>query len=298
MKYLIKSFFILLILTSPVHALTIGFDEIAGLSIDEGSGGAVPPTCFSDGHACAIGTDCCGTYCNTGFCSSTPPVTWTPRLMPFGDSITFGSGSTPTPLKFGWRDDLQDFIGVGTYDFVGPFTDPDTSAIYDVDHNGRGGDDTRDLIARLATALSTYFPLPNPTGSRILLMIGTNDIKDGEIGQTGTIDNVETIINTINTWDSSIAIYVGTIIPSTNSTFNTNFTAYNSALVTRLITLMASKANLHRVDMNAKFRTCNGGFYTACFFDSLHPNNLGYASLGDAWADCFASNSNAYCDGH
>lgn len=297
-KNIVLSFFLLLAL--PCHSLTVSVSEVAGLGINEGSGGVNPPVCFQNGHLCSLGSECCGTYCNSGFCSSTPPSTDHPRIMPFGDSITFGSGSLPITARYGYRDGLQDLLGVGVYDFVGRFTDPDTSTAYDVDHSGRGGDDTRNLLERIDSELATYFPLPNPSGSWIILMIGTNDIKDQEITETQTIDNVQELIETIDDWDSSINILVNTIIPSTDSVYNPNFTAYNAALVTRLETLNNSKANLFYGDMNAKFRTCNGGNYAPpnCMSDKLHPNNFGYTFLERGIYDCMQSSTNQYCNGN
>lgn len=217
------------------------------------------------------------------------------KIMPLGDSIT--RGSTDTPDIFGYRDHLQDSLGIGAYNFVGPFKDPTTNATYDVDHDGEGGDDTNNIISRLSSNLSTYLPLPNNPSSKILLMIGTNDIKDG-FSEATTVNNVETIINTIVAYDPTIKIYVATIIPSTNATWNANFTSYNTALVTRLTSMMISNSNLHRVDMNAKFRTCNGGLYTTCYNDSLHPKDIGYQSIAAGWYSCILSSSNTYCDGN
>lgn len=217
------------------------------------------------------------------------------KLMPLGDSIT--RGSLDTPVIFGYRDHLQVLLGVGEYDFVGPYTDPDSDATYDVDHNGVGGDDTLNILARIESNLDTYMPTPNNTNNAVLLMIGTNDIKDGFVEAT-TVDNVEEIIDIIVAHDPTIKIYVATIIPSTNSTWNTNFTSYNSALVTRLTTLMGSNPNLHRVDMNAAFRTCNSGTYTACLADSLHPNDAGYQVIANTWYSCMTDSDNEYCDGN
>lgn len=214
--------------------------------------------------------------------------------MPFGDSITRGSLDSPV---WGYRDHLQDSLGVGVYDFVGPFNEPTSPGVYDADHNGRGGDDTNDLLARVSSNLSNYFALPNDATSKILLMVGTNDIKDG-FDEATTVTNVQTLVNTIDAYDPTINVYVATIIPSTNGTYDTNFTSYNAALVTMLETLQGSKENLYIVDMNTAFRTCNSGTFSGCMGDSLHPNNTGYQLISDTWYSCIQSSSNTYCNGN
>jgi len=217
------------------------------------------------------------------------------RVLPLGDSITRGSGDSP--VLFGYRDHLQDLLGLGNSSFVGPYTDPDSDATYDVAHDGVGGDDTLNILARIESDLDVYLPAPNDQGNIVLLMIGTNDIKDGFV-EGDTVDNVETIISAINTHDPSIDVYVALITPSTDADWNADFTSYNAALVTRLETLRASKSNLYYVDINTAFKTCNGGSWTGCLSDTLHPTDAGYQILANTWFACIQNKNAQYCNGN
>lgn len=229
----------------------------------------------------------------------------TPNLMPVGDSIT--RGSQDTPVLFGYRDHLQDSLGIGSYAFVGAFTDPDNDSTYDVNHGGVGGESSPNILTRIDSELDSLMPAPNPSGSKVLLMVGTNDVRSGGDGvsEAAALNNIAdnplttaSIVGKIHAHDSTVSVYVGTIIPSTDGANTTAFDSFNAALITRILAVRASKTNLHIVDVDTAFRTCNGGTYTACLADTLHPNDTGYQSISDAWYSCILSSTNANCNGN
>ena len=201
------------------------------------------------------------------------------RLMCVGDSITAGVGDANL---FGYRDHLLSRLGIGSVEFVGTYQSPISDPIFDVDHEGVSGNRTDQVKARLAAALSLHLPKPNPVRSRLLLHIGSNDIKNG-IAQATAVNNVADIVNQINAYDPTVDVYVALIIPSPTPATDTLFTAYNAALLAQLTIMQATKLNLYIVDMNAAFKV-NPNWVVAYMADTLHPNDAGYDVMAQAWA--------------
>jgi lysophospholipase L1-like esterase len=178
---------------------------------------------------------------------------------------------------------------VGEQHFVGTFQDPLQHPIYDVDHEGINGNTTDQVQARLPAALAAHMALPNPTGSRLLLHIGTNDLQD-RLPISSVVENVEQIINMVHAHDPSINVYVALMIPSTIDTEDAIITDYNNALAARLNTLRATtKPNLFTVDMNTAFKE-NPSWKTQYMFDAFHPNDTGYAVMAQVWAGAIDAN--------
>lgn len=266
-----------------------------------------PPTCFDNGDACTANSQCCSGNCDSLLCA---PVVLPPRkpiLCFLGDSITRGSNDDtcqgqpqagPTTTCFGYRDHLQDLIGVGIYDIVGDFKEPATNPTYDVDHAGVPGQKTSQILARLPAILSNKFVGPVPAGSIFLIHAGTNDIRTGG-SQTTAVNNVLAMINQINNHDPNITIYVALITPLSTATTN-----YNTALKAALETRQLTKTNLHIVNMEAAMRNlanCSPT-YVACMSDGLHPDDTlpysGYQVMANTWYSCLQNTNNTYCDGH
>ena len=231
-----------------------------------------------------------------------PPPDLPIKIMFVGDSITQGATLSGQD-DCGFRDHFQDLERAGLDqdpDYVGPIIDICDAPGYDPDHNGVSGNDTLDILARIDANLATYFPKPNNPNSTVFLGIGTNDIKDG-FSQTATVNNVRTIINKVKNWDPNLRMFVSTIIPSTNPTFEIKYTNYNTALTAMLITEMGLNSKLHRIDQNTNYRTCNGGTWQSCMYDTIHPKDTppsGYQVMANALYSCYANQTNTYCDGH
>lgn len=297
-----------LIFASNADALNISRLDVNGLRIHSDFGSEPPPpVCFNNGHSCSINTQCCSGNCLSSVCSVVIPPSSKPLLCPLGDSITRGSNDStcqgqplagPTTTCFGYRDHLQDLLGVGKYNFVGDFKEPSTSPTYDTDHAGVPGQTTAQILARLPGILSTNFVGPVPAGSIFLIHAGTNDIRLGG-SQSVAINNILTMINIINTYDPNITIYVALVTP-----YSSQMTSFNVALKSALITRQGTKSNLHYVDMEAAFRNianCNPT-YLICMNDGLHPDDVppdpGYPLMARTWYNCIMDPTHQYCDGH
>jgi lysophospholipase L1-like esterase len=123
------------------------------------------------------------------------------HLMPLGNSITDGDGSTNGGgYRYFLYNKMQDAnIAV---DFVGSLAGG--SGFPDNDHEGHGGFRADQL------AVQTY--LTNNPPQAVLLEIGTNDVSANE-SATQIRDDIEAIIEQIHSFDANIEIYLGTVIP-------------------------------------------------------------------------------------
>jgi lysophospholipase L1-like esterase len=201
------------------------------------------------------------------------------RIMPFGASITKGSGD---PDGFGYRNYLQDQLGVGTVEMVGTFQNPPSHPLYDVDHEGVGGNNTADAKARVPGALPLAFPQPNAAGSAVLVHIGTNDVGSTPLSQS--MQNIEDSIALIEAYDASLAVHVALLAPNTEPASDDLHTQFNTELRQRLLALQAGHPNVYIVDINAVFKA-NPNWATEYFDDHpTHPNDTGYALMAGEWA--------------
>lgn len=194
-----------------------------------------------------------------------PPV----RIMPMGDSITYGSGGTAN--LGGYRGPLYTLLTNAGYtpDFVGTQTG-NSSLLADPDHQGHGGW----RIAQLDANVEAWFAaIADP--DVILLHIGTNDF--------GANDNISTAINRLD----ALILKMATLRPNANiivtnlmergepangniqTLFNPQVPGIVSAHATagRKVTFLDMRAAVPLTDMP----------------DNLHPNQTGYDKMAAAW---------------
>ncbi len=189
------------------------------------------------------------------------------RIMPLGDSITFGSS-----VPGGYRNRLYQLLTTAGYniDFVGLQTGNGVATLPDSDHQGIGGW----RIDQVDSDVSKWFGVvANP--DVILLHIGTNDF-----GQ-----NFDTP-NAINRFDALIT-KLATLLPNAhlivtnlmlrgepqNTTIQAQFNPYVQARVDaqaamgRHVTFLDMRAAVPLSDMP----------------DQLHPGQAGYDKMANAW---------------
>ena len=234
------------------------------------------------------------------------------RIYAVGDSITVGLGEV---TYFSYRDHLQQtYLGLGTYDFVGEHTDPDSDAVYDVEHGAVSGTRTANVLARIQADLEKFMPKPNGSNSKVLLHIGTNDsagstagVPPPPVAPEVAAANVVDIVETIVAYDSNIKIYVALIIPHRNTGSvknNANFINFNNALGPLILTLHSSNANINLVDMYAAMNNDTFGFCSGvianCYAtgDDTHPDDDGYKTMAAQWDACFDNASAVNCNGN
>ena len=220
------------------------------------------------------------------------------RLMPLGDSLTAGDGSTH---EMGYRKKIQDLLGVDTYQFVGP----DSRGVlsdYQSEHTGKIGFGTESLKAFVTTEMPAYFG-PKDRKGIILLMVGTNDFLAAAFNVKNSVKNIMEMVDFIDQYNPRIKIYVACPIPiafkepsflayrtpPAGLTEDT-FPVFRKELISSLAMRKRTKSNLYIVDMYSAFVNdetglCYGNYKINCLVDGVHPNDAGYDVMGVVWAN-------------
>ncbi|MER6069572.1 ricin-type beta-trefoil lectin domain protein [Streptomyces sp. NPDC001817] len=215
------------------------------------------------GMACALPAEAAtGTEAPPSAVRAAAPATL--RVMPLGDSITWGVGS---PSGNGYRGFLWnrlsaeghalDFVGSGRN---GTMSDPDNEG-----HSGWW----IDQIAGIAdSVLARYRP------NVVTLEIGTNDLNGGSPAATAA-DRLRALIDRITEDAPDATVLVGTVIISTSGTEEANRPAFNAKLPGIVQAEQAAGKHVRLVDLSA--------LTTADLSDPLHPNDDGYRKMADAF---------------
>ncbi|WP_334586745.1 SGNH/GDSL hydrolase family protein [Streptomyces sp. B21-083] len=186
------------------------------------------------------------------------------RLMPLGDSITWGVGSPSGNSYRGFlRNQLSadghavDFVGSGRN---GTMSDPDNEG-----HSGW----RIDQIAGIAdSVLARYRP------NVVTLEIGTNDLN-GNYQIPTAPDRLRALIDQITRDVPGVTVLVGTVIISTSGTEEANRPGFNAKLPAIVQAARAAGKHVRLVDMGALNR--------ADLSDALHPNENGFRKMADAF---------------
>ncbi|MEU3510227.1 ricin-type beta-trefoil lectin domain protein [Streptomyces longwoodensis] len=186
------------------------------------------------------------------------------RVMPLGDSITWGVGSPSgnSYRGFLWNQlaaegHAEDFVGSGRN---GPMPDPDNEG-----HSGW----RIDQIAGIAdSVLAQYRP------NVITLEIGTNDLN-GLYEVPTAPDRLSALINQITTDAPDATVLVGTLIISNSGNEEPLRPAFNARLPSIVQAKQAAGKHVRLVDMSA--------LTTADLSDALHPNDNGFSKMADAF---------------
>lgn len=204
------------------------------------------------------------------FSSSAATTSATMRIMPLGDSITYGM--RPAEDIGGYRLQLYEKMILRDrrdVTFVGSLRDG-SSGIGDgyKRHEGHPGWRIDQIRANIDTYLSSSDP------DVVLLHIGTNDIMQDYRLATAP-DRLQGLVNRICQRQPSARLIVATIAPIPSRPGKVN--AYNRAMpdIVRNARANGCKANL--VDMNAALADAD------ISTDGVHPSQTGYNKMGDRW---------------
>jgi lysophospholipase L1-like esterase len=162
------------------------------------------------------------------------------KIMPLGDSITYGQGSS---TGGGYRLQLWNDLRARGFpiDFVGSVqTGP---ASFDRENEGHPGWTINQIAAKVVNWLLTYRP------SIILLHIGTNDIvKNDDPTQAPT--RLSQLLNLITTTLPGASVIVAQILPLPRSTrLNAEVVAYNATIPRMVQANVAQQKHVQYVDM-------------------------------------------------
>ncbi|MEV6794078.1 FG-GAP-like repeat-containing protein [Streptomyces sp. NPDC051320] len=198
-----------------------------------------------------------------GLASLTSPNTL--RVLPFGDSITYGYQSSDGS---GYRCDLQDFLATqgDTYSFVG--SQSAGSNCSQTKNEGHSGWTISQLAAIEGCTIAGDMP------NVVLLDIGTNDINNGGSASSAA-DAIESLINKIATDDPSAVVLVSSLIPTSNSTVAAGMRSFNQQVSSWVGQQKSNGKHMDWVDQ--------GAVRTTDLADGLHPNDTGYRKMAVAW---------------
>lgn len=197
------------------------------------------------------------------------------RIMPLGDSITKGTGST---LEGGYRDDLYiDYTIQGIlFNLVGTLNH---GVGFDADHEGHGGKRSD----WMADSVDTFLDLENP--DVVLLHIGTNDIS-GERDIPDIVADVTTIIDKIQAHNPLMMMFIAGIVPRRDD--KDSMTTVLNVEVWNLVEYKKWQGyDIKFVDHNSAFKSYPG-WETLLLYDTRHPNDSGYAVMAQVWEDSMA----------
>jgi hypothetical protein len=209
------------------------------------------------------------------------------KVLPFGDSITFG------PIYAGaYRVELfhEAHTAGNNITFVGSETNgPATvdGVTFPQNHEGWYGwaidpySGRSGISSRVATVMPTYQP------HIVLLMIGTNDaIDDHDMANAPT--RLGNLIDSIYAQLPSVLIVVAQIIPSQDDALNGRIQTFNAAIPAVVQARRSAGKNIAMVDLYSVFASVID-YKTSMLGDTWHPTEAGYLPMGAAWYKAIAS---------
>ncbi len=186
------------------------------------------------------------------------------RLMPLGDSITWGTEST---TQNGYRGPLSIALSsqVAAQDFVGTQINGTMS---DPDNEGHPGYKISDIAALTNASLNTYKP------NVVLLDAGINDL--GQNYQISTAPSrLASLIDQILAAEPDATVLVAQLIINADPTLESERETFNSQLPAIVQARASAGKHVALVDMSA--------LTTADLSGTLHPNDTGYQLMANAW---------------
>jgi len=201
--------------------------------------------------------------------SSTNRITILPRLrvMPLGDSITYGSGAGG-----GYRAPLYQLLTNAGYsvDFIGTQTGNGTASLPDPNHEGYPGAFISDIDDSL---LGIFGAVVQP--DIILLLIGVNDYLQNEETSLAT-NRLEALVVRLATNWPNVKIIVGSLT-EVSEPLNTQIqTTFNTFLPSICERQRGLRRQVYFTDMHSAVPLAD-------MPDQLHPNQLGYRKMATNW---------------
>jgi lysophospholipase L1-like esterase len=189
------------------------------------------------------------------------------RIMPMGDSITWGTGGDGGG---GYRPPLVQSQVVGRYssDLVGS-QNSGPPTLYDRDHEGYRGHRIDQITALAAGELTTYRP------AFVLLQIGTNDVLQQYQLATAP-DRLRALIDLITDTAPAARLVVASITPLADPALDADARAFNAAIPDIVAAEAATGRQVSFLDMYPVLTAAD-------LVDGVHPNQGGYNKMAAAW---------------
>ncbi|MER5887167.1 FG-GAP-like repeat-containing protein [Streptomyces sp. NPDC001941] len=185
------------------------------------------------------------------------------RILPLGDSITYGVGSSDGA---GYRGPLWQDLRNQTQTVTSFVGSQHNGEVPDNDHEGHSGWTIENIASITDTAMATYKP------NVVLLHIGTNDMNtnrdpaDAPRRLGGLIDR---IVND----QPDVAVVVSTLVPARDPVVEGRIAAYNNSIPAVVAERQNAGKHVWMVDMDP--------VQVSDLADLLHPNDSGYRKMGD-----------------
>jgi lysophospholipase L1-like esterase len=195
------------------------------------------------------------------------------RIMPLGNSITAGTGSSHGG---GYRLRLYDLLSAdpdfGRFDFVGQLESG--FGLADREHEGHRGYAAGDLNENVGEYLSL-----NPADI-VLLEIGTNDVNGGRSAAQAA-EAIGVLVDRIHDHSPETRILLGTLVPRVMATDPVT-DEVNLLLHDVVNSRASSDFKIQLVPINARFKEVPD-WHNELMRDNLHPNDRGYEVMAQAW---------------
>jgi lysophospholipase L1-like esterase len=213
-----------------------------------------------------------------------PPAGSPCVVLPLGDSITEGFASSGG----GYRVELfRQALDQGkSITFVGAASPNGPSEVdgtpFPRSHEGHGGFtiDTDSGHSGISGAI-TEDALDDFEPHIVLLMIGTNDIN-GNVDVANAPQRLGNLIDDITERAPDTLVVVASIVPVINTSTDAKITQYNAGVEQVALDRAAEGAHVVFVDNYAAIHEV-ANWQTALMADNLHPNDAGYAALGQSF---------------
>jgi lysophospholipase L1-like esterase len=192
------------------------------------------------------------------------------KILCLGDSRVEGSDTYDSYRYEFWRDLIDcnwDFDLVGTE--IDPISYPSyQNNNFDANHQGIGGYTTYDVLFELPNVLSTI-----GTVDIVLLGIGGNDaLNEGSSSIPNAIENINSIIELIQSNNPQVLILIEQIAPGLNSMMTSDLTQaltmFNNDIEVLASNLTTPSSNIIAVDMSYEWQD-------AYLADDVHYNSIG-----------------------
>ncbi|KDN83484.1 SGNH/GDSL hydrolase family protein [Kitasatospora cheerisanensis] len=207
--------------------------------------------------------------------STLPPLDTTAhlRVMPLGDSITWGAGSTTGD---GYRLELARYMvdvqQIYTATWVGSQTSGQQSNPH---HEGHPGWTIADLSAQISTWMATYQP------DVVLVHAGVNDAR--QYATTAVMQaRMADLLSRILAASPTVRVIVGDIIPpwyGTQQDIASATVQRFNAVLPSVVAAAGPRVTLARM---------SAAVSSALLGDGLHPNDTGYRYMAWTWWRCMA----------
>ncbi|MCA9743321.1 MAG: T9SS type A sorting domain-containing protein [Deferribacteres bacterium] len=189
------------------------------------------------------------------------------KIMPLGNSITMGIGSTGD--NTGYRKPLYNRLKTNySVNFVGSLQD---GSGFDSDHEGHPGWKADQIRSNIGNWVNNSDP------DMVIFHIGTNDISANRSTQD-IINDIDVTMSQIWNHNSNIHIFLCSILPRTDAK-NSNTVTLNDAIVNLVNQRKGSNPVTHVDQYNVIASVAN--WQGSLMDDYLHPNDSGYQLMAD-----------------